>query len=123
VYYRTVDDNLELLAQSETKLKDLQQIYDLIERKFKVKQLGNLAAMLKDAIWVGKGGIQKDHQFQVANGILGEIVLSDAYADVVDRHNLVAVFGRLVKGKVVEAILLNKDGAAAALKSINSANP
>jgi hypothetical protein len=108
-YYRSEDEIRSLLREAGSKVTDRAGIMDFIKEKYGMVELGLLVSVLKDSIWVGHGGIEKHSKFKVSPGVLDGLVNKMAYGDVVRQRNLVAVFGKLENGRVVEAVALNKN--------------
>ncbi|MGD0905406.1 MAG: hypothetical protein ABR924_21135 [Terracidiphilus sp.] len=107
-YYRTQKD-IAGLAREIPEFKYRAQIGDFIPKKHEgFIEIGLLTSVLKDAVWFGRGDAgRKDHQCRVSDTVMDFIMNAGLFDDAVNKRNLVKVFGRSEKGRLVDIVAYN----------------
>jgi hypothetical protein len=108
LYYRTKKD-IAKLAEEIQGFSHRSQIGDYIPRKHPgMVEIGLLSSVLKDAVWFGRGSrSNKAHQLRVSDAVMDFIMNEGLFEDAVNRDNLVMVYGRTEKGRLVDVVAYN----------------
>ncbi len=107
-YYRTKEEFQALAQEMGARFKHRTDFVQYLVEKHGLRLLGILAAVRKESIWVGDGGIEKDHSFKASNEIMDGIANLGLLEDM-KKGNLVKILGYLEKGKIVNAVALNQE--------------
>jgi hypothetical protein len=108
-YYRTKED-VTALTKDFPKFEHRSQIGTFVTLKHKgFVEIGLLHSVTKDALWFARGGLDnKAHQLGVTPAVMDFIVNDGPFEDACNQRQLVKIYGRTEKGKLVEVVALNQ---------------
>lgn len=107
-YYQSKSEISKLGDEFNKNFRNPHDAINYITIKYNFVEFGLLTSTLKDSIWVGvKGNKTKDNQFKVSADVMDFIVNSGIYNNSVNNDNLIKLFGKLYKGKIVDLVGLN----------------